>query len=266
MPRIRRKSSKRKYSTCDKILIATVQVTEILIQFLVFFYENPFHGAVVLFLVVIGLQKLYFKLEPRVDSFLVKPTAIIPKLGPQISGIRQKLPEEKCTLQIYNQNVQNLNSQNDPIFLFFQKSSRNGQNFFHHLFKMLSKHNHFRYLNLSQKIPTTRRDINHPDQIAEILSQTNCSQVSQPLLVADHHIWVNLTDKFNLPQPKFITFVRNPIQEFISEYYFCRFGVNKMPENRTLECGESTKMMSDQRLLIDLRVFLKNFGFEQNFG
>lgn len=152
-------------------------------------------------------------------------------------------PEEHCSLAEYNQLTADHDLMTDPLYIFFGKHTRVGRHFFTEFFNKLSKQNGFRFVDGEYKLATKRRYISHEKQILGMLQKINCSTPEVPLLFSDHHHWLNLTE-LNLPQPTYITFIRNPVEEFISEYYYCRFGTNERPAYRTPDC----KSMSVKKL------------------
>ena len=161
----------------------------------------------------------------------------------RVGGPRKKVVEESCTLDEYEVATEGHDLMNDPLYIFFGKHTRVGRHFFTEFFNLLAKRNNFRFVDGEYKLATKRRYISHEKQVLEMLSKTNCSTPEMPLLFSDHHHWLNLTDH-NLPQATFLTFIRNPVDEFISEYYYCRFGTNDRPRYRTQDC----KSMSLKKL------------------
>lgn len=143
----------------------------------------------------------------------------------------------------------------DPVFLFFQKHPRVASSMFIELLGNLAESNGFRHIDSAKKVNSKRRNIDHSDRISDYLKTKNCATEDSPLLYSDHNVWIDFNEK-GMVQPKFITFIRNPVDEFISEYYYCRFGTTGRPQYRTSDC----KSMSMKKLKIDPAECMNNYS------
>ena len=61
--------------------------------------------------------------------------------------------------------------------------------------------------------------------VAEISRQT------PPFVVVGHHIHVNYTKYSSIQKPIYISFIRDPIDRFISQFYYIRYGDDRTPQN-----------------------------------
>lgn len=115
-------------------------------------------------------------------------------------------------------------------FIFFQKIKKTGSLSLKYLFQEMQEINKFQ---LAEIKPDKKLKGQYPGT-ADYLAEIKKASSSDNLLVLMEQNYMNFQDFSEiLPEtPKLITMVRNPIDRFISNYYFCRFG-NKFNKNTT---------------------------------
>ena len=151
--------------------------------------------------------------------------------------------KQSCKLEDYLVKTAAIDTNITPVFIFFQTHFRVGSTVLSRLLTKLSEAHKFKFINGHERFQTTRKNLDHSEHILATISHHNCPSVDEPVLIMDHHSWINFTNE-GLPQPNFITFIRNPIENYISEYYYCRYGTKAKPQYRTSEC----KTMSMKKL------------------
>ena len=201
------------------------------------------------------------------ESFNGKPFAgsnlglAQPVFGGEMSGPVVTEEPESCSIDEFMElnpagnATDGTTDDDDPVFLFFQKHPRVASSLFVELLGNLAETNGFRYIDSAKKVNSKRRNIDHSDRITDYLKTKNCATGESPLLYSDHNVWIDFNER-NMVQPKFITFIRNPVDEFISEYYYCRFGTTGRPQYRTSDC----KTMSMKKLKIDPAECMNNYS------
>lgn len=154
-----------------------------------------------------------------------------------------KIERHTCNLEDYIFYMSTVNTLQTPVFIFFQTHFRTASSILSRLLIKMAEKNKYRFVNGPERFNSDRRSLDHKDHILASVEKHECPSLDEPLLIMDHHSWINFT-KEGLPQPNFITFIRNPIEHYISEYYFCRYGTKARPQYRTNDC----KTMSMKKL------------------
>ena len=60
-------------------------------------------------------------------------------------------------------------------------------------------------------------------------------------IILKHHTFMNFSS-YNLPQPTYLNVVRDPIDRWTSEYYFCRYGWGKKKDYKGSDCVNMTEV------------------------
>lgn len=111
-------------------------------------------------------------------------------------------------------------------FIFHNKMPKCGSTVFQKLLHKLSDVNKFTFMDVYE--PGTR------DQDLVLVNKIR-GNFKPPMAIMKHHFWMNFT-KYHLKTPTVINIVRNPVDWFASEYYFCRNGWERKPDYRGKEC------------------------------
>lgn len=174
------------------------------------------------------------KIYPFMQEQLIKNS--------QVQNI-PKIERHTCNLEEYSIYMSTVNTLQTPVFIFFQTQFRTASTLVSNLLTRMSEKNTFRFINGHERFSSERKSLDHSDHIIASVGKHECPSLDQPLLIMDHHAWINFT-KEGLPQPNFITLIRNPIEHYISEFYYCRYGTKARPQYRTEDC----KTMSMKKL------------------
>lgn len=113
-------------------------------------------------------------------------------------------------------------------FIFHNKMPKCGSTVFQKLLHKLSADNHFTFMDVYE--PGTR------DQDLVLVNKIR-GNFKPPMAIMKHHFWMNFT-KYHLKTPTVVNIVRNPVDWFASEYYFCRNGWERKPDYRGKECQD----------------------------
>lgn len=126
----------------------------------------------------------------------------------------------------------------NPGFVFHNKMPKSGSTTVQRLLRTLSNKNHFFYMDMYEH-GTNDQDFVVVDAIKE--------NFQMPLLLLKHHFWFNFT-LYGLTQPTMVNLVRNPVDWFTSEYYFCRHGWVRRPDYKGPQCQHMTQDQLDMTL------------------
>ena len=126
----------------------------------------------------------------------------------------------------------------NPGFVFHNKMPKSGSTTVQRLLRTLSNKNHFFYMDMYEH-GTNDQDFVVVDAIKE--------NFQMPLLLLKHHFWFNFT-LYGLTQPTMINIVRNPVDWFTSEYYFCRHGWVRRPDFKGPQCQHMPQDQLDMTL------------------
>lgn len=164
-------------------------------------------------------------------------TSALQDLKPITLPYIQKLP----IFQHYNPQLQPHPSHN--FFYFHTKMPKCGSTTLKTLLQILKVKNNFNFMTLESG------DIKDSQtSVVPFLQNSNefylARTQEKPLLIMKHHTFINLTAS-HLPQPTLINVVRNPIDRYISSYFFCRNGSNGMPTHRGKSCTSSSKNLKN---------------------
>lgn len=126
----------------------------------------------------------------------------------------------------------------NPGFVFHNKMPKSGSTTIQRLLRTLSNKNHFFYMDMYEH-GTNDQDFVVVDAIKE--------NFQMPLLLLKHHFWFNFT-LYGLTQPTMVNIVRNPVDWFTSEYYFCRHGWVRRPDFKGPQCQHMEQTQLDMTL------------------
>jgi len=126
----------------------------------------------------------------------------------------------------------------NPGFVFHNKMPKSGSTTVQRLLRTLSNKNHFFYMDMYEH-GTNDQDFVVVDAIKE--------NFQMPLLLLKHHFWFNFT-LYGLTQPTMVNIVRNPVDWFTSEYYFCRHGWVRRPDYKGPQCQHMSQDQLDMTL------------------
>ena len=126
----------------------------------------------------------------------------------------------------------------NPGFVFHNKMPKSGSTVMQRLLRTLSNKNHFFYMDMYEH-GTNDQDFVVVDAIKE--------NFQMPLLLLKHHFWFNFT-LYGLTQPTMVNIVRNPVDWFTSEYYFCRHGWVRRPDFKGAQCQHMSQEQLDMTL------------------
>lgn len=149
----------------------------------------------------------------------------------------------------------------NPDFYFHNKMPKCGSTTMQKLLKMLEKKNGFKLYNIY--VPGST----HNDQ--EVLNALTAADSApttpgQTGIILKHHTFMNFT-QFGKAQPTYLNVVRDPIDRFASEYYFCRNGWGKKPDYKGVPCQNMTQdqlsMTLDQCISQNLPECTQNHEF-----
>jgi len=116
-------------------------------------------------------------------------------------------------------------------FIFHNKMPKCGSTMFQKLLHKLSVVNKFTFMDVYE--PGTR------DQDLVLVNKIR-GNFKPPMAIMKHHFWMNFT-KYHLKTPTVINIVRNPVDWFASEYYFCRNGWERKPDYKGKECQDMSE-------------------------
>ncbi|XP_048391406.1 uronyl 2-sulfotransferase a [Stegostoma tigrinum] len=136
-----------------------------------------------------------------------------------------------------------------PSQLVYNRVGKCGSRTVVQLLKVLTERNHFNLVN-SDIHNKTR--LNRNEQLELI---NNISLGEQPYLYTRHVHFLNFT-RFGLEQPVYINIIRDPINRFVSNYFFRRFGDWRSEQNHQIR----TPGMKDEERYLDINdCILENY-------
>ena len=101
------------------------------------------------------------------------------------------------------------------------------------VFKAFSKRNNFDVFN---QIYKQDQESNHQELVDTI---TDSNRQNDRLLIFKHHHWFNMRSfDPTKQQPTWLTFTRDPLEMFSSDWSFCRFGSKEKPNGPLSPCRE----------------------------
>ena len=154
----------------------------------------------------------------RLDEELRRTTELVPKIE---TPIPKKIP--KLTFQPTT-TIPN------PNFIFHNKMPKCGSTTFLGLTRALKNKNNFNFEIIGSDENLRDKPVETMDRIKEILQANDASSTSSTNLIMQHQPFINFTDfDQNFKMPTYINVVRNPIDRYVSNYYFCRFGSGTNP-------------------------------------
>lgn len=160
-------------------------------------------------------------------------------------------------LKYYNNSQQPVH----PNFVVFVGQQRTASKTLDALWKNLGQLNNFD-THFNVEIWNQNKTLDHKDKIVSYLKEkeATCPNAGKKILYSDRNVWVNFTN-FKQPQPTFMTFIRNPIDQYASMYYKCRFGTNERPQYRTMDC----KTLAEKKLKLSIPQCIDEYSkYESN--
>lgn len=122
-----------------------------------------------------------------------------------------------------------------PTYIFHNKMPKCGSTTLNYILKELAVNNNFKYEMILSKEGLKGNAIGTSHRLQDIRQKSSQNNI----LVMQHQNFINFTEYKIFPQPTFINVVRNPIDKFVSNYYFCRFGSANIPKRGT-RCEKMT--------------------------
>ena len=113
------------------------------------------------------------------------------------------------------------------------------------MMKQLQKINKFNLADLGLHPEDETNNEGLVEKIDKAFMDQTSEQTKNPTLILKTHTIFDMK-QYGRPNPAWITFIRNPVDMFISEWYFCRFGSAKFPKGDDFMCDvpEGTEKMS----------------------
>ena len=107
------------------------------------------------------------------------------------------------------------------------------------LLKLLEKQNNFKLHNIYVAGSMNQDNI--------VFDTLDSNPTNLPAIILKHHTFINFTN-YNRAAPTFLNVVRNPVDRFASEYYFCRHGWHKKPDYKGNACKNMTESELSQSI------------------
>ncbi|XP_072360960.1 uronyl 2-sulfotransferase a isoform X3 [Scyliorhinus torazame] len=137
-----------------------------------------------------------------------------------------------------------------PSQLVYNRVGKCGSRTVVQLLRVLTEKNHFNLIN-SDIHNKTRLN-----RIEQVELMNNISLGDQPYLYTRHVHFLNFT-RFGLQQPVYINIIRDPINRFVSNYFFRRFGDWRSEQNHQIR----TPGMKDEERYLDINdCILENYA------
>ncbi|XP_004227334.4 heparan sulfate 2-O-sulfotransferase 1-like [Ciona intestinalis] len=116
----------------------------------------------------------------------------------------------------------------NPRFIFHNKLPKSGSSTMNNIIKILAKKNKFNYLKAESGVVPLNDEL----PLVKYLER----KMTSPYFLLKHHYWFNFT-KYGKEQPTFINVIRDPVEWFVSRFYFSRFGWKRKPGCRDAACS-----------------------------
>lgn len=156
----------------------------------------------------------------------------------------QELDKTSKALSLYDSSVidtfQPVQFGFNPDFYFYNKMPKCGSTTLKVLLKELALKNKFAQYVVLMGTKTSRDDTEEM-LVNDIWGEYEKAKQS-PFIAVKHETILNFT-KFGKAQPTTFNIVRDPIDRFVSNYYFCRYGSISMPNYRCRPYPEDKRLM-----------------------
>lgn len=112
----------------------------------------------------------------------------------------------------------------NPNFIFHNKMPKCGSTTLLTIVKSLQNQNNFKFLMINSFRDQYRESIAEMHKFRTQIAQQHQNKVTDnKIFIMQHQTYINFT-QHRYEYPTYINVVRNPIDRYISNYYFCRFG------------------------------------------
>ena len=135
-----------------------------------------------------------------------------------------------------------------PTFIFHNKMPKCGSTTLNFVLKELALNNNFNY----EMILSNENLKNDIKGTSERLRSIKTESTHENILVMQHQTFMNFSEVGIITQPTFINVVRNPVDRFVSNYYFCRFGSVRIPRR-----GAGCQNMSDREINMPVEKYVR---------